>query len=808
MKIPLWKRFLRTLYLLPIPLFWIAVDQHWISIGQNFFSQLINMSMDWRFQVRGEIPAPVKVFYVDLDSFALSVIGERPWDHAFFADVAEIVLELGNAKAVGFDFIFSPLARSSQLIDEEKSKKSDWAFSKTLQKYPSIVMGINYTSVHLPWMVYPGEVSRYGGFPFKSSPDYNPKTNPYPETPTYPLIGPGWGNLGLIAIDHEEDNGVICRVIPFFSEFEGPTDSLNILMGMRMYYNMPESALEEDEGKWILKGEQGETLLALPKNTSRNFYHMGLELFLAYHNLSEKNVHIEKKELTVTDSEGKKVLRVPLVNEQLLEINWFSKWANPVLNPRCSIADLYRYEEEYYHGTPEQKTKADAFFEQMKDAIILVGATDLTLQDLTPTPFDAEPVPKVGVIGNVVKTLFSGKYLQNAPQWMNIFIILSLTAILSMLGLYTGKHRLLVITVIGISFISYILLTFFAFSYWDFVLPLIIPIDCAITTAFFGLVIRITQEEFQRNRVKNLFGTYLSPELVSRMVEQGEDPHIGGIEQNITAFFSDVQHFSEFSEKLTASQLVELMNEYLSAMTDIIQDEEGTLDKYIGDGIVAIFGAPLIFSDHAARACRAAARMQERQQALCKKWAKESKKWPASIGHMFTRIGINTGTAVVGNMGSHNRFNYTMMGDCVNLAARCESAAKMYGIYTLITQETKFEAERFSDELLFRKLDKILVLGRVKPVEVYQILGFKDELSPQVFECKDIYEKALHAYWLQDWNGALALLEKSSELEPLQPLKMAGISTDPSLVLSLRCYYFKQNPPDLSWNGTFVMDSK
>ena len=153
------------------------------------------------------------------------------------------------------------------------------------------------------------------------------------------------------------------------------------------------------------------------------------------------------------------------------------------------------------------------------------------------------------------------------------------------------------------------------------------------------------------------------------------------------------------------------MNDYLSEMTDLLQAEEGTLDKYIGDAIVMMFGMPLPVNDHAWRACVAALRMQERHKALRQRWV-ESGRWPEIVEQMRTRIGINTGEAVIGNMGSRVRFNYTMMGDSVNIAARCESSAKTYGVYTVVTEMTLTAALKTVPDLFYRKLDRVIFKGR------------------------------------------------------------------------------------------------
>jgi adenylate cyclase len=243
-------------------------------------------------------------------------------------------------------------------------------------------------------------------------------------------------------------------------------------------------------------------------------------------------------------------------------------------------------------------------------------------------------------------------------------------------------------------------------------------------------------------------------------------------------------------------------------MTDILTDEGGTLDKYIGDAIVAFYGAPIPLEDHAYRACRTAARMQKKQAELRAKWTNEP-HWPEVVHYMMTRIGINTGLAVTGNMGSKNRFNYTMMGDNVNLAARCESGAKSFGVFTMVTEETKLAAEKRGTDLLFRYLDKIVVKGRSIPVKMYELVGFKQDLSKDVFNCVELYEAGMHAYSEQDWDKAIALLEQASHLEAWQPGMLPNVKDNPSLIMLERCRDMKEHQPYIeNWDGVFVMKTK
>ena len=275
------------------------------------------------------------------------------------------------------------------------------------------------------------------------------------------------------------------------------------------------------------------------------------------------------------------------------------------------------------------------------------------------------------------------------------------------------------------------------------VIPMAAPTLAGLNTYVFGLAAMVVIEQKAKGKLKGMFGSYVSSDLVEQMVESGEEPKLGGEETGITAFFSDVQAFSSFSELLTPTGLVDLMNEYLTAMTNILQEERGTLDKYIGDAIVAmVLRFPWMITP---------IRLLE-QPFLCnkgkfswEKWVPEVEKWGKCHGlvtQMQTRIGCNTGTATVGNMGALDRFNYTMMGDMVNLAARCESGAKAYGAYIMVTEETKLASVTRND-IAYRYLDKIIVKGRSQPVAMYEPTGFINELSQETQDCLDCLVREL-----------------------------------------------------------------
>ena len=459
----------------------------------------------------------------------------------------------------------------------------------------------------------------------------------------------------------------------------------------------------------------------------------------------------------------------------------------------------------------EELVRIKDFFSRFEDAIVLIGPEEATFQDLAPTPFDKSATPKVGVHGNLIKTLTSGFYIKRLPIVVDHAATIIICVIMALLAVYQGNNSSWVKAGGIILFLGYIFFCFVAFSNTHVVWPITAPACAGLSTSFIGLAAMVVIEQKAKGRLKGMFGSYVSSELVDQMIDSDEEPALGGVETEITAFFSDVQAFSSFSELLSPTGLVDLMNEYLTAMTNILQMERGTLDKYIGDAIVAMYGAPIPMKDHAYQSVRTAILMQQEQIRLREKWSGEPGKWGnchGLVSKMQTRIGCNTGTATVGNMGALDRFNYTMMGDMVNLAARCESGAKAYGAYIMITEETKLASEKTQDDIAFRYLDRIVVKGRKQPVAMFEPTGFMSELTQETQDCLDCFKQGIDKFLKQDWDGALGLFEKAKNLEPNKPGVTPGVADNPSIILIDRCKIMKENPPGSDWDGVYVMTSK
>lgn len=441
-----------------------------------------------------------------------------------------------------------------------------------------------------------------------------------------------------------------------------------------------------------------------------------------------------------------------------------------------------------------------------RDKIVLVGATMPELQDYFSTPFAPfRNMPGYQTHANAIQTILDKTFIYSLGENFELFILMLFAVSVVFISLYTSALWGLLAVFLHVS--GYTSLVIFMFIEHSVLLPVTGPLLTIVVGYLISVIYNYVTEQREKGRIKLMFGSYVSPELVNIIIDSGDDPKLGGEESVITAFFSDIQNFASFSEKLNPTQLVDLINEYMTAMTEILTDERGTLDKYLGDAIVAFFGAPVHMPDHALKACITSQRMQKMQRELKLKWKSEGKKWPEVVTHMQTRIGLNTGLVITGNMGSSTRFNYTMMGDNVNLAARCESACKSYGVYTIATEDTKTEAEKYGNDCVFRLLDKIVVVGRTKPVTVYEIVALRSDANAKTLRCVRLFEMALNEYYGQNFNDAHELFRQSARLEPNQ-LDMPGVYTNPSLIFIERCEKMLQNPPGPDWDGVFVMSRK
>ncbi|MDR2922659.1 MAG: adenylate/guanylate cyclase domain-containing protein [Treponema sp.] len=298
--------------------------------------------------------------------------------------------------------------------------------------------------------------------------------------------------------------------------------------------------------------------------------------------------------------------------------------------------------------------------------------------------------------------------------------------------------------------------------------------------------------QYFNNNMRHAFSTYLSEEVVEEVISDPARMQLGGVSRHMTALFSDIRGFTGIAEKLTPNHLVDLLNYYLSTMSDIILEQKGTIDKYQGDAIVSFFGAPLELDDHALRAC-AAGIMMKRIENDVNRYVLDKGISPSPL---LTRIGINTGEMIVGNMGTQKKMNYTIISNAVNLASRLEGVNKLYGTWILATDSTIQETK---GRLLTRRLDNIKVVGIAEPVRIHEILELKADAPDALFEKAYLFHKAMDLYEARSWKDAQEAFNQVIKLVP---------NDGPSLLYLERCRQYLEFPPGADWDGIFHLTEK
>jgi len=426
---------------------------------------------------------------------------------------------------------------------------------------------------------------------------------------------------------------------------------------------------------------------------------------------------------------------------------------------------------------------------EVPGSLCIIGWTGTSTIDRGVTPFD-ESYDNVGTHAAIINTILQEEFLDDLPWWYGVVL-----GLLFSMVVYFITRRLSPVwsTVVGIIFILlYISASIMLFLFAGIYLPLMIAVLSISGTFIILTILNLIFTAKEKTYIRSAFGHYLSDTVVSELLNDPEKLTLGGEKKHITAAFTDVKGFSTISEQLTPTELVTLLNLYLSQMSDIILDLGGTIDKYEGDAIIAFFGAPVDLKDHASRACRAAIQMKKTEARLNTRFLEDQ----LAPGPLLTRIGINTGDMVVGNMGTARKMDYTIMGNAVNLAARLEGVNKQYGTWILTSEITK---ENAGDDFAFRMLDRVRVVGINEPVRLYQVVDETKYLEAEMGKAISSFHAGIERFENKEWDGAIEAFTQVLNLIP---------GDGPAETFLKRCREYKENPPPEGWDGVFNLTSK
>jgi adenylate cyclase len=484
---------------------------------------------------------------------------------------------------------------------------------------------------------------------------------------------------------------------------------------------------------------------------------------------------------------------IPMKDDAIL-INFDTR---PDIIPTYSLADLYAC---------SQAGDTDYFKRHFANKIILLG-TILDLEDRKLTsmrltkeaeghhvpercritydeekwasPYVREDQPGVYIHAQAINNLLNGNALNELGSFNYILLSLPLTLLAALLTMKLSVLRSTIM--IGFAALIWTAIVLFAFHH-NLVLPLFDPLIAAALSFAILLAYRYTVTDKDKRMIKQAFGYYLEPAVIDSMMQDGSQPELGGEIRELTVWFSDIANYTNISEQLSATELVEFLNKYFSAMTDIVKEHGGFVDKYVGDAIIAVFGAPVHDPDHALHAVQSAIACNEKLREIQNSFA-----LPEHL-YVHARIGVNTGDMLVGNIGSYNRLNYTIMGDAVNLASRIEGVNKMYGTSVMVSDTT---AEQCGEHVAFREVDTVRVKGRARPVTLFEPIDNHNE------NFVPTYSEALADFRARNFQQAV---EKFSHLA-----EQGDPAAEKMLV---RAKNFVTNPPPADWDQINTLDSK
>jgi adenylate cyclase len=704
---------------------------------------------DLRFVSRGpQTPSPAVVM-VTIDERSLETEGRWPWPRAKFAALID-ALSHDGARVIGFDVIFSEPDENSQLalIDQVEAELDALAIrDPRLRRFVSQRRQDADNDRALVEAIKRSKAAIVLGYFFhdQSTLDYRLASDET-ERRLQQIAGSGYPRVRRSGRPGREP-----RLI------KGHTPQINLPM-------LTEAAASS--GYFSLQGDRDGVLRWMPLVIQGgNDLFPPLGLVCAWH-------YLGRPQLTVDiGTEGIEGIEmgdrfVPSDESGRLLINYLGR---PRTFPYISLTDVLA-------GRVPPGT--------FKDRIVLVGATAVATYDLRNTPFDPR-YPGTEVHATVIDNILTQTFMAR-PEWARIFDIVAIVGMAALTGV--ALTRLSPIN--GVLFTAGLFAAYIVLARWTFVtarlwLNMVYPLLALVLVYIALTVYAYVTEQRERRRLKSTFKQYVAEHVVEEMIKDPSRLKLGGEEKVLTVLFSDLEGFTTYSERYTANEMTEFLGEYYNRVTEQVFLHRGTLKEYVGDELMAFFGAPLEEATHAHRACEAALAMHEQTLALAEEWVKIGRP------RLRARTGINSGPMVVGNLGSRYRFAYGVVGDQVNLGSRLESLNKEYGTDLIIGENT---ARIVEQAFRLREIDMVRVKGRTQAVRIYELIGRSGAaLEESHQQALSAYAEALEAYRKGSWTEALSLFRQVLTLRP---------GDGPSRTLIRRSLSYRDDPPEI-WDGVF-----
>ncbi len=708
----------------------------------GFIQKLENFSYDLRLNLLMPRTIDKRIVIVDIDEKSLKEQGRWPWGRDKSANLVNQLFDYYQINTLGFDVVFAEKDESSGLKNLERIQqqyfKDDVNFA---EKLASVKPQLDYDqtfadslknrNVVLGYFFNDNDSNQVGELPKATFP-----ADAFKQKPIDFVEAKGYGaNLAIL-----QNTALTAGHFNPQPDTDGISRKVSVLI---QYQHQYYDALAVAVARAYFKNA---TLKAEFANLGTSQQYAGLESF----RLAGKHIPVDDKVAMLIPYRG-------------AQGSFHYVSATDVFNKKVPLALL-------------------------KNKIVLVGTTAQGLMDLRATPVQ-NVYPGVEVHANIIAGILDDN-IKAQPAYVRgaEFLLLLLAGLLLAFTLPMLNPLKAMLISAGV-LLTVVLINLASWQYANLVLPI------AASLLMIGLMYLVNMsygffvESRGKRQLTGLFGQYVPPELVNEMALNPESINLAGENREMTVLFTDIRGFTTIAEGLDPTQLTQMMNEFLTPLTQIIHHNRGTIDKYMGDAIMAFWGAPLKDENHAQNALNAALEMRVALNNINEKFAKKS--WPAiKIG-----IGINTGNMVVGNMGSSFRMAYTVMGDAVNLGSRLENLTKYYGVDIVVSEFVKSQTPHY----VYRELDLVRVKGKGVPVAIYEPLDSKSALSNDAIDELKLYREALKLYRNQQWD--------LSEIQFINLQKMFPLRSLYALYIA-RIGQFRLAPPATDWDGAFNFETK